>query len=139
MQTISPPDPMRWSWAAVPGRSVDAGLRELTAAVAFGGGTDEATFADLVEEVLVAGLEPVAVVARDHLRSHEFGGGGRGRRGCRGMPGGAAAVEPGAGAVDGMSSKVEGAKRSAAARRKGAVDAAFGWALHDVTPGEIAG
>ncbi len=71
MQTISPPDPMRWSWAAVPGRSVDAGLRELTAAVAFEGGTDEATFADLVEEVLVAGPEPVAVVARDHLRSHE--------------------------------------------------------------------
>ncbi len=54
------------------------------------------------------------------------------------MPGGAAAVEPAP--IDGMISKVEGAKPSAAAaRRKGAVDAAFGSALHDVTPGEIAG
>ncbi len=54
------------------------------------------------------------------------------------MPGGAvAAVEPAP--IDGMISKVEGAMRSAAAWRKGAVDAAYGSALHDGTPGEIAG
>ncbi len=137
MQTISPPDPMRWSWAAVPGRSVDAGLRELTAAMAFEGATDEATFADLVEEVLVAGLEPVAVVARDHLRSHESEAAAEAVEGAGACLVGAAAVEPAP--IDGMISKVEGAKPSAAAWRKGAVDAAFGSALHDVTPGEIAG
>ncbi len=47
-------------------------LGGVTAAVAFEGATDEATFADLVEEVLVAGPEPGDVVARDRLRSHEW-------------------------------------------------------------------
>ncbi len=111
----------------------------VTTAVAFEGATDEATFADLVEEVLVAGPEPGDVVARDRLWSHESEAAAEAVEGAGACLVAPPPWSPEPSPIDGMSSKVEGAKRSAAAWRKGAVDAAFGSALHDVTPGEIAG
>ena len=103
------------------------------------GAVDAAKFVRYVEDSLVPVLKPGDVVVFDNLRAHhrpevyvaiE-------RAGASVLP--LPPYSPDLTPIEEMFSKVKGAMRSAAGRTKETVYAAFGSALHDVTPENIAG
>jgi transposase len=109
------------------------------AAPAFPGAMNTAMFEEYVEGVLVPELRPGDVVIRDNLRPHKS------EEAIEAVEAAGASVvplppwSPDLTPIEEMISKVKGSMRSAAARTKEAVYAAFGSALHDVTPDNIAG
>src|SRR4051812_37809500 len=131
--------------ATTPGRwesiTLTCGLRPsgVTAALAFPGATNAAVFESSVEEVLVPELKPGDVVIWDNLKPHQS------EEAIEAVEAAKARVlplppwSPDLTPIEEMISKVRGSMRSAAARTKEAVYAAFGSALHDVTPDNIAG
>jgi transposase len=114
-------------------------LSGVTAALAFPGATNTDIFETDVEEVLVPELKPGDVVIWDNLKPHES------EEAIEAVEAAGARVvplppwSPDLTPIEEMISKVKGSMRSAAARTKEAVYAAFGSALHDVTPDNIAG
>src|SRR3954467_1331421 len=132
-------------YADTPGRwesiTLTCGLRlsGVTAALAFPGATDTDVFETSVEEVLAPELKPGDVVIWDNLKPHES------EEAIEAVEAAGARVvplppwSPDLTPIEEMVSKVKGAMRSAAARTKEAVYEAFGSALHDVTPENIAG
>jgi transposase len=132
-------------YANTPGRwesiTLTCGLRlsGVTAALAFPGATNTGVFETYVEEVLVPELKRGDVVIWDNLKPHESEEAIEAveAAGARVMP--LPPWSPDLTPIEEMVSKVKGSLRSAAARTTGAVYAAFGSALHDVTVGDIAG
>jgi transposase len=132
-------------YATIPGRwesiTLTCGLRlsGVTAALAFPGATNTDVFESYVEEVLVPGLKPGDVVIWDNLKPHQSEEAIEAveAAGARVVP--LPSWSPDLTPIDEMVSKVKGSLRSAAARTTEAVYAAFGSALHDVTPEDIAG
>src|SRR3954465_10712693 len=132
-------------YASTPGRwesiTLTCGLRlsGVTAALAFPGATDTDVFEAYVAEVLVPELKPGDVVIWDNLKPHES------EEALEAVEAAGARVvplppwSPDLTPIEEMFSKVKGSLRSAAARTKETVYAAFGSALHDVTLGDIAG
>jgi len=132
-------------FATTPGRwesiTLTCGLRlcGVTAALAFPGATNTAVFEHYVEEVLVPELKPGDVVIWDNLKPHES------EEAIEAIEAAGAEVvplppwSPDLTPIEEMFSKVKGSLRSAAARTKERVYAAFGSALHDVTLENIAG
>jgi transposase len=132
-------------FATTPGRwesiTLTCGLRlsGVTATLAFPGATDTAAFEHYVEEVLVPELRPGDVVIWDNLKPHQS------EEAIEAVESAGARVvplppwSPDLTPIEEMISKVKGSMRSAAARTKEAVYEAFGSALHDVTPDNIAG
>jgi transposase len=128
-----------------PGRwdsiTLTCGLRlsGVTAALAFPGATNTGVFETYVEEVLVAELKPGDVVIWDNLKPHQS------EEAVEAIEAAGAEVvplppySPDLTPIEEMISKVKGAMRSAGARTKETVYAAFGSALHDVTLENIAG
>jgi len=128
-----------------PGRwesiTLTCGLRlcGVTAALAFPGATNTGVFETYVEEVLVPELKPGDVVIWDNLKPHES------EEAIEAVEAAGARVvplppwSPDLTPIEEMVSKVKGSLRSAAARTKETVYAAFGSALHDVTLDDIAG
>jgi transposase len=128
-----------------PGRwdsiTLTCGLRlsGVAATLAFPGATNTDVFETYVQEVLVPELEPGDVVVWDNLKPHES------EEAIEAIEAAGARVvplppwSPDYTPIEEMFSKVKGSLRSAAARTKEAVYAAFGSALHDVTLGDIAG
>jgi transposase len=114
-------------------------LSGVTAALAFPGATNAAMFENYVEDVLVPELSRGDVVIWDNLSSHqsEEAAEAIARAGARLVP--LPPYSPDLTPIEEMVSKVKGAMRSAAARTKETVYAAFASALHDVTPEDIAG
>jgi transposase len=114
-------------------------LSGVTAALAFPGATNADRFESYVEEVLVPELSPGDVVVWDNLSSHQT------EEAAEAVEGAGARLvplppwSPDLTPLEEMVSKVKGAMRSAAARTKETVYAAFVSALHDVTPEDIAG
>jgi transposase len=114
-------------------------LDGVTATLAFPGATNTGTFETYVEEVLVPELKPGDVVVWDNLKPHQS------EEAIEAVEEAGAEVvplppySPDYTPIEEMFSKVKGAMRSAAGRTKEAVYAAFGSALHDVTPENIAG
>ena len=114
-------------------------LSGVTAALAFPGATNASVFETYVEEVLAPELKPGDVVVWDNLKPHES------EEAIEAVEAAGAQVvplppwSPDYTPIEEMVSKVKGSLRSAAARTKEAVYAAFGSALHDVTLGDIAG
>ncbi len=114
-------------------------LSGVTATFAFPGATNTDVFEAYVQEVLVPELEPGDVVVWDNLKPHES------EEAIETVEAAGAHVvplppwSPDLTPIEEMFSKVKGSMRSAAARTKEAVYAAFGSALHDVTLGDIAG
>jgi len=131
--------------ATVPGRwesiTLTCGLRlsGVTAALAFPGATNTGVFETYVEEVLVPELKPGDVVIWDNLKPHasEEAIAAVAAAGAEVVP--LPPWSPDLTPIEEMISKVKGSLRSAAARTKEAVYAAFGSALHDVTLDDIAG
>ena len=131
--------------ANTPGRwesiTLTCGLRlsGVTAASAFPGATNTGVFETYVEEVLVPELKPGDVVIWDNLKPHES------EEAIQAVEAAGAEVmplppwSPDLTPIEEMFSKVKGSLRSAAARTKETVYAAFGSALHDVTIENIAG
>jgi transposase len=111
----------------------------VTAALAFPGATNTDLFETYVEEVLIPELKPGDVVIWDHLKPHQS------EEAIEAVEAAGARVvplppwSPDLTPIEEMISTVKGAMRSAAARTKEAVYAAFASALHDVTPDNIAG
>jgi transposase len=128
-----------------PGRwesiTLTCGLRlsGVTATLAFPGATNTGVFEHYVEEVLAPELKPGDVVVWDNLRPHESEEATEAveAAGARVVP--LPPWSPDLTPVEEMVSKVKGSLRSAAARTKETVYAAFGSALHDVTLDNIAG
>jgi transposase len=128
-----------------PGRwdsiTLTCGLRlsGVTATLAFPGATNADVFETYVAEVLVPELNPGDVVVWDNLKPHESEEAIEAveSAGARVVP--LPAWSPDYTPIEEMISKVKGALRSAGARTKETVDAAFGSALHDVTIENIAG
>src|SRR6266550_6067110 len=132
-------------YATTPGRwesvTLTCGLRlsGVTAALAFPGATNTAVFEHYVEQVLVPELKPGDVVIWDNLKPHQS------EEAIEAVEAAKAHVvplppwSPDLTPIEEMISKVKGSMRSAAARTKEAVYAAFGSALHDVTPDNTAG
>jgi transposase len=132
-------------YANTPGRwesiTLTCGLRlsGVTATLAFPGATDTGVFEAYVEEVLVPELKPGDVVIWDNLKPHES------EEVIEAVEAAGARVvplppwSPDLTPIEEMISKVKGSLRSAAARTKETVYAAFGSALHDVTLDDIAG
>src|SRR4029453_77869 len=125
-------------WDAI---TLTCGLRlsGVTAAMAFPGATNTSMFENYVADVLVPELSPGDVVVWDNPQPHLSeeaieAVGGAGARVVPLPPWG-----PDLTPIEEMFSKVKGAMRSAAARTKETVYAAFCSALHEVTPEEIAG
>jgi transposase len=128
-----------------PGRwesiTLTCGLRlsGVTATLAFPGATNTGVFETYVEEVLVPELSPGDVVIWDNLKPHES------EEAIEAVEAAGAEVvplppwSPDLTPIEEMISKVKGSLRSAAARTKETVYAAFGSALHDVTLDDIAG
>ena len=91
------------------------------------------------KDVLVPELKPGDVVIWDNLKPHKS------EEAIEAVEAAGARVEPlppwspDLTPIEEMISKVKGSLRSAAARTKGTVYAAFGSALHDVTLDDIAG
>jgi len=114
-------------------------LAGVTAALAFPGATNTATFEAYVEEVLVPELKPGDVVVWDNLKPHQS------EEAFEAVEAAGAEVvslppySPDLTPIEEMFSKVKGVLRSAAGRTKEMVYAAFGSALYDVTPENIAG
>ena len=114
-------------------------LSGVTATFAFPGATNTAVFEGYVEEVLVPELKPGDVVIWDNLKPHQS------EEAIEVVEAAGAEVvplppwSPDLTPIEEMISKVKGAMRSAAARTNETVYAAFGSALHDVTPENIAG
>jgi transposase len=114
-------------------------LSGVTAALAFPGATDTGVFETYVEEVLVPELKPGDVVIWDNLKPHQS------EEVIEAVEAAGARVvplppwSPDLTPIEEMFSKVKGAMRSAAARTTETVYAAFGSALHEVTPDNIAG
>jgi transposase len=114
-------------------------LAGVTATLAFPGATNTGTFETYVEEVLVPELKPGDVVVWDNLKPHQS------EEAIEAVEAAGAEVvplppySPDYTPIEEMISKVKGAMRSAAGRTKEAVYEAFGSALHDVTPKDIAG
>jgi transposase len=111
----------------------------VTAALAFPGATNTDVFEGYVEQVLVPELKPGDVVIWDNLKPHQS------EEAIEAVEAAGARVlplppwSPDLTPIEEMISKVKGSMRSAAARTKEAVYAAFGSALHDVTPDNITG
>jgi transposase len=101
--------------------------------------TNTGTFEAYVEEVLVPELKPGDVVVWDNLKPHQSEDAIEAveEAGAEVVP--LPPYSPDYTPIEEMFSKVKGAMRSAAGRTKEAVYAAFGSALHDVTPKDIAG
>jgi transposase len=130
---------------AVPGRwetvTLICGLRSsgVTAPAVFHHAVDTATFESYVEQVLVPELRRGDVVIWDNLKPHKAA------TVKAAVEGAAARViplppwSPDLTPVEELISKVKAALRSAAARTTQAVTAAFGTALDEVTPEDIAG
>jgi transposase len=114
-------------------------LSGVTATLAFPGATNTDVFETYVTEVLVPELKPGDVVIWDNLKPHES------EEAIEAVEAAGARVvplppwSPDLTPIEEMFSKVKGSLRSAAARTKETVYAAFGSALHDVTLGDIAG
>lgn len=114
-------------------------LSGVTATLAFPGATNTDVFEAYVEEVLVPELKPGDVVIWDNLKPHQS------EDAIEAVEAAGAEVvplppwSPDLTPIEEMFSKVKGAMRTAAARTTEAVYAAFGSALHDVTPENIAG
>jgi transposase len=132
-------------FATTPGRwesiTLTCGLRlsGVTAALAFPGATNTDVFEHYVEHVLVPELKPGDVVIWDNLKPHQS------EEAIEAVEAAKARVlplppwSPDLTPIEEMISKVKGSMRSAAARTKEAVYAAFGSALHDVSLDNIAG
>lgn len=135
-QRVSANTPGRWESI-----TLTCGLRlsGVTAALAFPGATNTDVFETYVAEVLVPELKPGDVVIWDNLKPHES------EEAIEAVEAAGARVvplppwSPDLTPIEEMVSKVKGAMRTAAARTKETVYAAFGSALHDVTPEDIAG
>src|SRR5690242_18838064 len=114
-------------------------LDGVTATLAFPGATNTGTFETYVEEVLVPELKPGDGVVWDNLKPHQSEDAIEAveEAGAEVVP--LPPYSPDYTPIEEMFSKVKGAMRSAAGRTKEAVYAAFGSALHDVTPKDIAG
>ncbi|SIO19004.1 Transposase [Singulisphaera sp. GP187] len=114
-------------------------LSGVTATLAFPGATNTDVFEGYVEQVLVPDLKPGDVVIWDNLKPHQS------EDAIEAVETAGAEVvplppwSPDLTPIEEMFSKVKGAMRTAAARTTEAVYAAFGSALHDVTPENIAG
>jgi transposase len=114
-------------------------LSGVTATLAFPGATNTDVFEAYVGEVLVPELKPGDVVVWDNLKPHES------EEAIEAVEAAGARVvplppwSPDLTPIEEMFSKVKGSLRSAAARTKETVYAAFGSALHDVTLDDIAG
>src|SRR6516162_3514254 len=114
-------------------------LAGVTAALAFPGATHTDWFENSVADVLVPELQPGDVVVWDNPKPHLSDEAVEAveEAGARVVP--LPPYSPDLTPIEEMFSKVKGAMRSAAARTTEAVYAAFGSALHDVTPEDIAG
>jgi transposase len=133
------------AYATTPGHwesiTLTSGMRlsGVMATLAFPGATNTAIFEDYVAEMLVPELKPDDVVIWDNLKPHQS------EEAVEAVEAAGARVvplppwSPDLTPIEEMISKVKGSMRSAAARTKEAVYAAFGSALHDVTPDNIAG
>lgn len=114
-------------------------LSGVTATLAFPGATNTAIFEEYVSEVLVPELKPDDVVIWDNLKPHQS------EEAIEAVEAVGAQViplppwSPDLTPIEEMISKVKGALRSAAARTTEALYVAFGAALQDVTPENIAG
>lgn len=132
-------------YATTPGHwesiTLTSGMRlsGVTATLAFPGATNTDVFEGYVEQVLVPELKPGDVVIWDNLKPHQS------EDAIEAVEAAGAEVvplppwSPDLTPIEEMFSKVKGAMRTAAARTTEAVYAAFGSALHDVTPENIAG
>jgi transposase len=114
-------------------------LSGVTAALAFPGATNADVFEDYVKDVLVPELRPGDVVVWDNVKPHQSDEAVEAveAAGARVVP--LPPYSPDLTPIEEMVSKVKGSLRSAAARTKEAVYAAFASALHDVTLEDIAG
>jgi transposase len=132
-------------YATTPGRwesiTLTSGMRlsGATATFAFPGATNTDVFEGYVEQVLAPALKPGDVVIWDNLKPHQS------EEAIEAVEAAGAEVaplppwSPDLSPIEEMFSKLKGAMRTAAARTTEAVYAAFGSALHDVTPEDIAG
>ena len=135
-QRVSASTPGHWESI-----TLTCGLRlsGVTATLAFPGATNTEMFESYVKDVLVPELKPGDVVVWDNLKPHQS------EEAVEAVEGAGARVvplppwSPDMTPIEEMVSKVKNAMRSAAARTTEAVYAAFGSALHDVTPEDIAG
>jgi transposase len=135
-QRVSASTPGHWESI-----TLTCGLRlsGVTATLAFPGATNTEMFQSYVKDVLVPELKPGDVVVWDNLKPHQS------EEAVEAVEGAGARVvplppwSPDLTPIEEMVSKVKNAMRSAAARTTEAVYAAFGSALHDVTPEDIAG
>jgi transposase len=135
-QRVSASTPGHWESI-----TLTCGLRlsGVTATLAFPGATNTEMFESYVKDVLVPELKPGDVVVWDNLKPHQS------EEAVEAVEGAGARVvplppwSPDLTPIEEMVSKVKNAMRSAAARTTEAVYAAFGSALHDVTPDDIAG
>ena len=114
-------------------------LSGVTAALAFPGATNTDMFENYVADVLVPELKAGDVVIWDNPKPHlsDEAIDAVEEAGARVVP--LPPYSPDLTPIEEMFSKVKNAMRSAAARTKEMVYAAFGSALHDVTPEDIAG
>jgi transposase len=132
-------------YATTPGHwesiTLTSGMRltGVIAPLAFPGATNTDLFEAYVAEMLVPELKPGDVVIWDNLKPHQSEEAAEAveAAGARVVP--LPPWSPDYTPIEEMISKVKGSMRSAAARTKEAVYAAFGAALHDVTPDNIAG
>jgi transposase len=132
-------------YGAVPGRwetvTLICGLRSsgVTAPAVFEHATATTTFESYVEQVLVPELRRGDVVIWDNLKPHKAAAvrAAIEAAGARVIP--LPPWSPDLTPIEEMISKVKGALRSAAARTTQAVTAAFGTALNDISPEDIAG
>jgi transposase len=132
-------------YATTPGHwesiTLTSGMRlsGVTATLAFAGATNTDVFEEYVAKVLVPELKPGDVVIWDNLKPHQS------NEAIEAVESAGAEVvplppwSPDLTPIEEMFSKVKGSLRSAAARTKETVYAAFGSALHDVTLDNIAG
>jgi transposase len=132
-------------YATTPGHwesiTLTSGMRltGVIAPLAFPGATNTDLFEAYVAEMLVPELKPGDVVIWDNLKPHES------EEAIEAVEAAGARVvplppwSPDLTPIEEMFSKVKGSLRSAAARTKETVYAAFGSALHDVTLENIAG
>ena len=135
-QRVSADTPGKWDSI-----TLTCGLRlaGVTAALAFPGATNTDWFENYVADVLVPELQPGDVVVWDNPKPHlsDEAIDAVEEAGARVVP--LPPYSPDLTPIEEMFSKVKNAMRSAAARTTETVYAAFGSALHDVTPEDIAG